>query len=154
TEARTNILLATAVDQLGQAGTSAPVVVRIFVPEFVRPTVLITNSPRNFGRFRDPHVTLGGTAADKAELVRVEYVVNAGPHQLASGLERWLIETNRAPGMNTIRVRSVDLTGNFSFDATRFLTFVVNTSLLVTVVGEGTVSPDLNSQVLEMGKVY
>ena len=153
-EARAYTLIATAVDQFGQEGISPPLGVRIFTPESTRPLLTITNAPRNFSRTNSPSVILGGTASDDVELDHVEYQINDGPSQAASGREDWLIQTNLFPGMNTIRVRSVDLAGNFSFDATRFVTYVTNLPLSVQIVGSGTLIPNLNGQVLEAGKVY
>jgi len=58
------------------------------------------------------------------------------------------------PGENNIVVRARDGAGNLSRDATRSLVYVATSPLSVEVVGEGTVSPNLDGQSLELGRSY
>jgi plastocyanin len=152
--ARTYSLTAVASDILGQTSTSAPIAIRIFIPESVRPILAITNAPPNFVRLSSPDVAFAGTASDNVGLDHVEFQINDGTVNVASGTDRWLFITNLVAGLNTIRVRAIDLAGNASFDATRFLTYVVNSHLSVQIEGNGTVTPDLTSSPLEVGKVF
>jgi plastocyanin len=143
-----------ATDELGQSSVSTPLTVRIFKSEFTRPTLKITNSPANFVRLTSPGIAMAGVADDNVGLDHVEYQINDGPIQFASGTKTWAFRTNLLAGPNTVRVRSVDLAGNPSLDDTRFFTYVVNAPISVHVQGNGSVSPDLNGSKLEVGKVY
>jgi len=147
---------AVAIDLAGYAFTSAPVALRISVPENIRPTITITSSPPNFFRTNSPQVRLSGIATDNSPLDHVEYQINGGQTGLASGTTAWTLVANLLPGPNTVRVRSVDLRTNSSFDATRFFTYVVKAPLAVQIDTPemGSVLPDLTRGPLEIGKVY
>ncbi len=148
------ILTATASDEFSETATSAPVNVRVFIPESQPPTVRITSSPKNFARLTDPVVSLAGTASDDVGVDRVEVSNNSGTFQTAVGTNLWSADITLAAGLNTVQVRSVDLAGNVSPIVTRFFTFVVDWPLVVQTEGQGTVKPDLNGQLLEIGKAY
>jgi plastocyanin len=153
-DARDYSLVAIATDGLGQRATSAPVVIRVFIRESTRPTITITNAPANFARLANPVVRLAGSARDNIGLDYVEWQLNNDPFQRAAGTNRWFVQLTLLPGLNAVRVRSVDLASNVSFAATRFLTFVTNSVLTVRANGQGSVTPDLNGRLLEIGKVY
>lgn len=154
TEARSHTLTAAATDELGQTASSAPVTIHIFQPESNPPSIAITNSPANFARLKLPSLLLEGKAADDIGLDRVQFRINDGAFETAIGTNRWQIRTNLQPGLNIVRVRSVDLAGNTSLEATRFFTYVVTSPLTVTNVGHGTITPDLNHHELEIGQTY
>ncbi|HET7624346.1 MAG TPA: Ig-like domain-containing protein [Verrucomicrobiae bacterium] len=154
TQARDYILNATALDEFGETATSAPVVVRIFVPESERPKIHLTRSPRNFAHLTRPTVSLSGTASDNVGLDRVEVRDNNGSFQPADGTDSWNAEITLAAGLNTIQMRSVDLAGNVSRTLTRFFTFVQKWPLAVEINGDGTVFPDLNNRPLRIGRPY
>lgn len=146
-------LIGVAADQVGQRATSAPVSIRVFIPELIRPTVTITQSPPDFARVSGT-VLLAGMAADETGLDRIEVQVNNEPALLAEGTTHWRAEISVPPGNITVRVRSVDLAGNVSAETTRFFTYLVHGTIAVETRGIGTVTPDLNGRVLEIGKVY
>jgi len=147
-------LTAIAFDNLGQTATSGPVSVLIFTPDSVPPTVRITSAPPNFALLPSPLVQLAGTASDNVAVEEVEYQVNGGPFLLASGTESWTASVAVPAGAITINVVSMDLAGNVSQPATRFYTRIVEQALTVRVHGEGTVMPDLNGKLLEIGEPY
>jgi plastocyanin len=146
-------LFAVAVDQAGQRATSGPVSIRVFIPELIKPTVTVTQSPPDFARVSGT-VLFAGVAADETGLERIEIQVNNGPVIIAEGTTHWRAEISVPPGNITVRVRSVDLAGNVSAEVTRFFTYVVPGAMIVQTRGAGTVTPDLNGRVLEIGKVY
>lgn len=154
TVARDYSLKAVATDDLGQTGVSATVTIRVFVPESNRPGLTITSSPPNFARLTFPSITLAGIASDNVGLDHVEWQLNGGPFQPAVGTTAWRADLTLPAGPNTIRVRSVDLAANVSFEAARFFTYVVNTPLVVRTNGLGSVTPNWNGRSLEIGQVY
>lgn len=154
TQPRSYSLNAVAFDNSGLAGTSAPVTVRVFIPDTKRPTVAVKNSPPQFARLTAPGISLDGTASDDIGLDKVVVQVNGSPTQTAVGTTSWHAEVVLAPGNNIVRVTSVDLAGNTSLPVTRYYTYVATTPLVVQLSGAGTVTPDLNGRALEIGKVY
>jgi hypothetical protein len=103
----------------------------------------------------DARITLAGTARDGAGVLQIEAEnVTSGGAQLASGAERWRAELELVAGPNTVRVRSVDQAFNVSPWVTRFFTRVVTLPLTVRTNGQGSVSPNLNGRLLEIGKTY
>jgi Immunoglobulin domain/Bacterial Ig domain len=154
-------LTATALDELGQSGQSTGVVVRLFIPELILPTVAITDGPPNFARVTESPITLGGTANDNIGVDHVEFSVvsgpllqNIGPFVPAEGTENWIAQVALQPGKNAVRVRSVDLANNKSAVLTRFYTFFAQAPLTVVINGDGAVNPNLDGRDLELGKVY
>jgi hypothetical protein len=154
-------LTATALDELGQTGQSTGVVVRVFIPEIILPTVSITDGPRNFSRVTESPITLSGTASDNIGIDHVEFSVvsgpllqNIGPFVPAEGTENWIAQVPLQPGKNAVRVRSVDLANNKSPIVTRFYTYSVEAPLSIIINGDGSVLPNLDGRNLELGKVY
>lgn len=154
-------LTAAALDELGQTGQSTGVVIRVFIPEIILPTVTITDGPPNFARVTESPITLSGTAADNIGVDHVEFSVvsgpflqNAGPFLPAEGTENWTAEVPLQPGKNAVRVRSVDLANNKSAVVTRFYTYFAQAPLSLVINGDGIVSPNLDGHDLELGKTY
>ncbi len=56
--------------------------------------------------------------------------------------------------MNQIAVQAVDFSGNRSPVVKRSVTYVQGSPLTVNVSGSGSITPDLNGSVLEIGKTY
>lgn len=154
-------LTAAALDELGQTGQSTGVVVRIFIPEIILPTVAITDGPANFARVTESPITLTGTASDNIGVDHVEFSVvsgpflqTSGPFLPAEGTENWIAQIPLQPGKNAVRVRSVDLANNKSAVVTRFYTYVTRGPLTIVINGDGAVVPNLDSRDLELGKIY
>jgi len=104
-------------------------------------------------------VTVFGTASDNVGVSEVEYrLENANgvsDYTNAIGTNAWSATVSGlAPGTNTVRVRARDTSGNLSMEAARSFRFVVVSPLTLLISGSGTVTPNLNGRVLEVGKVY
>ncbi len=161
-EERLYSVTAVAMDEFGQAGTSAPVVIQVHLPDSIPPRIAITNAPPNFARLTSSTVELSGTASDTHRLDHVEYEVDSGPFLgniggslPAQGTSNWLAtNVTLLPGKNAVRFRSIDFAGNSSPVLTRFYTYVSKALLTVTKTGVGTVTPDLTQTELEIGQVY
>jgi hypothetical protein len=147
-------VVAVAIDQQGLSAASAPVIVNVVPPDTNPPTVAILAGPANGARLVAGLVTLSGTARDNAGIDHVEVQVNNGPVQMVQGAASWTASVPLVPGVNVIHVRSVDLTGNVSVDATRTVSYVVTAPLVVQTNGWGRVGPNLNGALLELGKTY
>jgi hypothetical protein len=153
-------LSARATDDLGQSGTSPPFVIRVHGPDSVPPRIAITNAPPNFARVTNSTVIMAGTASD-ANLDHVEYQVTSGPFLdqpapavYANGTSNWMAIVTLQPGPNQVRLRSFDFSTNSSPTLSRFYTYFVPATLVVQTNGAGTVTPDLNGKVLQVGQVY
>jgi hypothetical protein len=117
------------------------------------PTLTVT-TPANNARLLVPTVAMTGTAKDNIAVDWVEFSVNGGNYENASGTTAWTATLNLSPGANTVKVRAHDISGNVSGEVTRVFTYVVSAPLAVAVSGNGLVSPNYNGQMLEVGKSY
>jgi subtilisin family serine protease len=147
-------IVAVAIDEQGLSAASAPVIVNVVPPDPNPPTLAILAGPVNGARLASGLVTLSGTASDNVGLDHVEVQVNNGPIQMAQGTTSWNASVALVPGVNLIRVRSVDLAGNVSVDAARAVTYVVTAPLVVQTNGWGRMAPSLNGAMLELGRTY
>ncbi|MGA1793427.1 MAG: Ig-like domain-containing protein [Thermoplasmatota archaeon] len=98
-------------------------------PDTEDPVVAITY-PEEDQEFREPGITVTGTASDNSCTCRVEVSIDGGNWQLATGRQTWSIEVQLTPGPNVIEARAFDDSGNFGFDT-------------VTVTYNDTVPPDM-----------
>jgi hypothetical protein len=147
-------LLTAVVSYSGGSITSAPVGIRIYCTDTTRPTVTITDGPANFSQVTNALLLLEGTANDDCRVDYVEVQVNGGIPARLTNASDWSFATNLPPGLNVIRVRSVDFATNASFDATRFVTYLVTTGLVVKADAGGKVTPNLNPMKLRQGNFY
>jgi hypothetical protein len=69
------------------------------------------------------------------------------------GTTDWSLPINLAAGPNKIRVKAIDVTG-WESTATQSVTHVVMLPIIVSTSGGGTVTPNLNGKILELGKQY
>jgi hypothetical protein len=129
---------------------------------------LAISTPVANARLTAGEVVVQGTASDNKSVAKVECRVGAGPAVNATvswnyaygssskspRTETWSAVLKLSPGVNRITAQAVDSSGNRSAAVSRSVTYVVATPLAVTVVGNGTVSPDLDGRSLEVGKSY
>jgi hypothetical protein len=153
-QAQTYTLTASVLDEFGESITSAPVNLRIFTPDNVRPKLRITKSPANLTRLTKGMVSLAGVASDNVGLYQVLFQVNSNSPQPAIGTSNWTADVPLVPGINTVQVWAVDLAGNTNIPAVRFFTYVVKVPIKMQPSGTGTISPNLNGHELEIGKVF
>jgi hypothetical protein len=122
--------------------------------ESTAPKVKLTSAPANGARLFAPLISLQGIATDNAGVDRVEVRVNDGPVQFADGSTNWSAQVTLAPGPNVVRIHAVDLAGNVSPDIRRTFSFVVPSLFTIGTNGWGSVSPNLNGRLLEVGRTY
>lgn len=116
-------------------------------PDPLKPTVVVS-APANKASFDAPAtVVISGTAKDNETVARVLVAVNDGAFQpatvtTASGVTSWTLDvtTSVTPGVNLLRVKSVDNDDNESVVAERSISYIQPRTLNVAMTGTGTVS--------------
>jgi len=142
----------------GYSGLSGKIALNLkFSLDTKAPTVSIT-SPASGAKLTNSTVIVQGKASDSVAVALVEYrlenAAGTNDYQAATGTNTWSATiTDLIPGPNTIRVRATDTSGNPA-TATRPITFIIVSPLTLTVSGSGTVTPNLNGQLLAVGSTY
>jgi sugar lactone lactonase YvrE len=96
--------------------------------------------------------TVRGTANDNLGLSNVWVQINGGAWILATGTTNWSADVTPVNGTNIVRAYAEDLAGNIS--PTNTVDFRYGAPITVIINGGGTVSPNLNGQLLEIGQTY
>ena len=99
-------------------------------------------------------MTVTGTAADNTGISAVWCRANSQPWVKADGTTSWTASLTLEPGANTVQAYAVDLAGNDSTTASASVTYVVSDQLGLSVTGQGTLTPNYQNAVLEVGKTY
>jgi outer membrane protein assembly factor BamB len=118
-----------------------------------RPVVAIMSPPDGSelaGRVLD----LRGLAQGERRIAQVLVSLDGGPFTPAAGLERWSFQSPVPTGQVLVRVKAMDATGRESEIVSRTYGHTANARLNVEVIGNGTVSPDLNARELQIGTPY
>jgi uncharacterized repeat protein (TIGR02543 family) len=130
-----------------------------FTANFVdtnRPTVSITNLASG-QRVSNAVFTVKGTASDNVQVSNVWYQLNgmAWSNALtANGWTNWTAQVTLVPGTNTIQAYAVDTAGNFSTTNKASLVYILSAPLTVSINGNGTISPNYNGALLQIGSTY
>ncbi len=122
------------------------------------PTVSIT-APAANAKLTNSTVVVTGKASDAVAGGQVEYrlenAAGTNAYQTGVGTTNWTATVNSLlPGVNTVRVRAMDLSSNISPAVARSFSYIVPSQLTQTNIGSGTVSPNLNGQLLNVGFSY
>lgn len=123
------------------------------IVETVNPTLSIT-SPKKGLKWTQPVLTMSGTAGDNTGVAEVWCRVNSQPWVKANGTTSWSVSLSPDPGANTLQAYAIDQAGNNSATASVNITYVLSENLAVVVTGQGTLSPNYQNSVLEVGKTY
>ena len=92
----------------------------IIQSDTTRPTVAIVLPTLRTRVFTNANVPVQGTAKDNVGVARVQYSLNSKTNFLpALGTTNWTAGITLVTGLNTLRVRSIDLAGNVSAVVTR-----------------------------------
>jgi hypothetical protein len=124
-----------------------------------KPTVVITypTAKKSQRVVTNGTVVLRGTAADNYGLAGVMYQLYTGEWTNAvtsNGWKNWTADFYPVSGLNTARVYSVDVNGFVSSTSTVVFTYAPGAIMTVQTNGAGTIKPNYNGQVLEIGKSY
>ena len=101
--------------------------------------------------------TITGTAADTVAVTNVFYALNNSGWTSATtpnNWTTWLAPVTLIPGTNTIAAYAVGTNGYVSQTNSVSLDYVLNTVLTVRTNGHGTISPNYNGAVLQLGQSY
>ena len=143
-----NTLKITASD--GKANVTTNVI--HVLADSVAPIAVITY-PSVGRRLTNAVITATGRASDK-HLASVWVRLNDGDWTQPSGLTNWNIALSIAPGSNTLQAFALDAFGNRSATNRVRFNYVVYLPASVEVSPGGTVVPNYNGKLLEIGKRY
>jgi hypothetical protein len=121
--------------------------------DVAKPTISIAY-PAKAARLTNGSVVVRGSAADNLAVAQVLVGLNDAPFQPAMGTTAWSLPLDLLAGPNKIRVKAVDATGWESTTVTQSVTHVVMLPIIVSTSGGGTVTPNLNGKILEVGQRY
>jgi hypothetical protein len=143
----------------GKNGATGVVQLNLNFSADTKPPTVTISSPKSGSKLTVPSVFIQGKATDNLGVARVQYrLENAAgttDYQDADGTNTWSATvTNLIPGPNTIRVKATDISGNDSAGVTTTVSFVVTSTITVTTTGGGTVTPNLNGLVLDVGNTF
>jgi len=118
-----------------------------------RPQLKIT-SPIGGQRVSNAVVLVKGIASDNLRVASVWCQLNTNAWQLASGTSNWSASVTLSPGLNTLRAFARDEAGIVSITNSLNVVYVLSAPVVVQVSGGGTVVPNYNGAMLELGKSY
>ena len=120
--------------------------------------VLKLTAPVAKQRWSNEVFTVRGTVTDYGPVTAVNYQINGGDWtndvQTVNGCSNWTACVTLMPGTNTLRACAVDAAGNRSLTNTVNFTYVLSGVLQVGSAGRGTLSPNYNHALLEIGRGY
>ncbi len=148
---------AIAVD--GFNGASGAILLSLgFTRDAIAPSVAIV-SPTAGGNYNSPILTVLGTAADNVAVASVEYrlenYAGTNAYTTAMGTNHWTASiSNLVLGVNTVRVRAIDVNGNISSEAVRTFNYIAASPITLSVQGSGSITGATNGQLLNIGFPY
>jgi hypothetical protein len=128
----------------------------VLIPDSTRPTNHIT-LPTAGLTVSNASYTVAGTASDNVFLAGVRYQLNGTGWNLTStsnGWTNWTAAVSLISGTNFLQSYSVDAAGNVSVTNSVSFVCVLNTPLMVSTNGHGSISPNDNGTLLTVGKSY
>ncbi|HUD46279.1 MAG TPA: Ig-like domain-containing protein [Candidatus Baltobacteraceae bacterium] len=121
------------------------------------PTLSIT-APKTGERWSNSVFNVTGKANDNVGVANVWLQHNTQPWtsvvSSGNGWSNWNVSVTLTPGANTIRAYAVDAAGNISLTNSVSFIYVLSAPLTVQISSGGTVKPNYNNAVLEIGNNY
>lgn len=138
------------------ANTTSSITGTYTVVKVTKPTITIT-IPTSKSDVSNVLFQADGTAAGVG-LAGVRYQLNGGNWFLAETADNWAIWAAPGliltPGTNTFSAYAVDTNGNLSVTDKVSFIYIKTARLTVNVIGSGSFTPDLNGELLVVGKSY
>jgi hypothetical protein len=130
-----------------------------FVANFkdITPPTLTITAPKANEKWSNADFTVTGTAKDNVTVSNVFVSLNNGdwtPATLSDGGSNWSAGVTLTPGTNTIAAYAVGTGDLLSTTDTVKVIYILSAPLIVETNGDGTVSPDYNGDLLEIGASY
>jgi sugar lactone lactonase YvrE len=119
----------------------------------IRPTLVIT-SPQNGSHVSNAVFTATGTAADNGQLATVFYRLNGGNWIQATNTSNWTAGLALSGSANTLEAYAMDTFTNVSITNSVAFTYVPSSQITVHTTGQGTIAPNYDGWLLEIGKSY
>ena len=122
--------------------------------DITKPTLTITNPIKTGEKWSNAVFTVSGKAGDNVAVSNVLVSLNGGSWASATLFNHgsnWTEQVTLIPGTNTIAACAVDTSGNSSLINTVKLDYILSSPLTVKIVGEGTLTPNYNGQLLAIG---
>jgi len=144
----------------GAGGAAGVVNLQSLFIQDTNPPIVTILSPTPNQHVTNTTIQVRGGVVDNVGVSEVQYRLEnaAGTNgYLAAALTNntWTgTLTDLVPGTNTVRAIAYDLNGNLSASVARTFSFVFVSPFTVTINGGGTVTPNYNNQLLELGKSY
>jgi len=123
---------------------------------FTPPNVTIT-APTAGLTVSSPSYTVAGKAGGTVPVTNVLYSLNQSawtPTTNAGGWTNWFASVSLIVGTNTLAAYAVDANGNSSVTATVSFVYAVSAVLTVSTNGQGSLNPNDNGLMLQIGKNY
>jgi hypothetical protein len=118
------------------------------------PMLTVTSPGSTLTRVSNNVQTITGTAKDDRGVQGVYLQHGSGAFERVSTSSNWSVVVNLEPGTNALRFKAVDTCGHASPIVQRTVYFVVTSPLTVQTNGQGSITPVLNGQLLEVGRHY
>jgi hypothetical protein len=125
--------------------------------DITKPTLTITNPVKTGLKWSNEQYTVMGKCGDNVGVSNVWLSVNGGAWMMAavSGTgSNWMQQVDLVPGTNTFAAYAVDAAGNVSLTNTTKLIYVLTAPLMVSITGQGTITPNYNGANLAIGTGY
>ena len=135
---------------------SSNAVLTVYIPDTTKPTSAIT-MPTSGLQVSNVSYTLTGTAGDNVQVSNVFYSLNnTGWSNAVTGNHwtNWTAGVTLSPGTNIVQAYAMDTSGNVSTTNTVSFVYVMSAMLAVNINGLGTVSPNYNGTLLQIGKSF
>jgi hypothetical protein len=124
--------------------------------DFTPPTVQIT-APISGQQLSNGLFTVTGKAGDNLAVSNVFYSLNHSawtPANTTNNWTNWFVQVSLVPGPDTLAAYAMDNSGNVSPTNTVTIVYVVSALLTVATNGPGSITPNDNNALLQIGKNY
>lgn len=121
------------------------------------PPIVGIQNPTPEQRWSNSLFTVTGQASDNVQVTSVYYQINGQGWNLANtanSWNNWSGNVTLVPGTNVVQAYALDSSGNSSLTSTQSMFYVLPAPISVQINGAGTVSPNYNGQMLELGRSY
>jgi uncharacterized repeat protein (TIGR02543 family) len=124
--------------------------------DVTKPTLNIT-APTPGQKWSNSTFVVTGTANDNKQVAAAFFQFNSNIWATAITTNKWTNWNSSVlllPGTNTVAAYAVDTNANYSTTSSVSLFYVVSAPLTVSINGNGTISPNYNGALLQIGSTY